>query len=287
MKYQLTVLIILTLLILTGSFTVSYAIINFNPDDYITQVNTPNDDKNKNDDPNKVDLENHPSQKYPTEIENSIDRQYTFTLNEKEVVLPITFTSTVQSIKDERYRTIEGKFKNNVIYSMSEIKDVNTIKQDPLTHSKVSSALKDDKFKIIKGQDGKEYLAIITNFIPLENGIEYIQNLYILNDQLTLIYDSNKEESLSKKEYFTIVTGNVGTINSVEGTSPWYKDTFKSCNPNETCNVKLKIEDDKIYYLMTEDYKTLEERVYTIEDDKLQYETLKTYKITDVSNLPA
>lgn len=79
---------------------------------------------------------------------------------------------------------------------------------------------------------------------------------------------------------------------------PWYTDNFNACTTPSNCYINVKVEDDKIYYLVpvledleeTEEeeeevkyYGELEERVYTIEDSKLKYDVIKRYKIVDIA----
>ena len=87
---------------------------------------------------------------------------------------------------------------------------------------------------------------------------------------------------------------------------PWYMDDFNACSSPSNCYINVKVEDNKIYYLVPvlidvaeeeeensdeEDveevmtYGELEERVYTIRDSKLEYEVVKRYTIIGVSGL--
>lgn len=85
---------------------------------------------------------------------------------------------------------------------------------------------------------------------------------------------------------------------------PWYTDDFNACSSPSNCYINVKVEDNKIYYLVPvlidvaeeensdeEDaeevmtYGELEERVYTIRDSKLEYEVVKRYTIIGVSGL--
>ena len=113
------------------------------------------------------------------------------------------------------------------------------------------------------------------------NGEDIYSNAYILNDKLEII-----NENLE----FNLYSSDVNVILQVENANPWYEDS--KCK-DELCHRIFKIEDNKIYYLVSKlkddyqegDYGVLEERVYTINDNKLTYEVINTYNITEMGNI--
>lgn len=144
-----------------------------------------------------------------------------------------------------------------------------------------------NNFKIITGIDNKEYLLIATNMENAEVG--YSDILYVYNDNLELLSGDFNSSSCLDEKGFTIYSRGSGVQVKED---PWYKNTFSNNlekNSDGWSSVRVKIENDQIYYLYpilnNEDSSTgtLEERVYTINNGKLTYKTINTYKIINAS----
>lgn len=205
-----------------------------------------------------------------TIIENdSITQNYKVKLNNKEVTVPIKFTYEFNEQLETYY--IKGNINDStlVYYNKSNNKDSIFNKEE------LSKQFTNQNFKVLKGKDNKEYLAIISNNQNFDSNYtpEY---LYIINDNLDLIMLNDM--NLMIKDYNIKV--------KVENEKIWYKDTFNICQDKNNCKIMLKIENNKIYNLvinpestLENDLGTIEERIYTISNNKLEYNIKNTYKI--------
>ena len=167
----------------------------------------------------------------------------------------------------------------------------------------ITSSFNENNFSFISGRDGESYLLIHTNIYSDLAGEE--DKLFILNENLEFIdNDLVDYAGSSETQGMTIMSTYTGYI--LEGDEyPWYTDNFNACSAPSNCYIDIKIEDNKIYYLVpvlkevtsdeeeTDDetteedkvteYGELEERVYTIRDGKLEYEVVKRYKIVGIT----
>lgn len=205
-----------------------------------------------------------------TIIENDfITQNYKVKLNNKEVTVPIKFTYEFNEQLETYY--IKGNINDRtlVYYNKSNNKDSIFNKKE------LSKQFTNQNFKVLKGKDNKEYLAIISSNQNFDSNYtpEY---LYIINDNLDLIMLNDM--NLMIKDYNTKV--------KVENEKIWYKDTFNICQDKNNCKIMLKIENNKIYNLvinpestLENDLGTIEERIYTISNNKLEYNIKNTYKI--------
>lgn len=226
--------------------------------------------------------------------ENKVIEEYEIEFNRKKKKLTIEFTykKDEKEIPENRvYGTIENKtfelYASLDSYTMEvdEIKITNSETNETyLTVEKVKEHFNAKNFIIIKGEDKKDYCLIMVN-PDIELG-DYGEDtiLYILDENLKLI-----EEPL-------IVRNSYNFVSKVENANPWYEDKWEICEnmDQEYCHINIKIENEKIYYLYTnledlnistENYGTIEERIYTINNNELKYETINKYKITEIYNM--
>ena len=167
--------------------------------------------------------------------------------------------------------------------------------------SMIDRSFNENNFSFIKGSDGESYLLIHTNIYDDGSGEE--DKLYILNDTLEFVSNDLVDYGTSSSVGMSIMSTYTSyTLEDEE--KPWYTDDFNACSSPSNCYINVKVEANKIYYLVPvlidvaeeensdeEDveevmtYGELEERVYTVSDNRLEYEVVKRYKITSVSGL--
>ncbi len=178
-----------------------------------------------------------------------------------------------------------GYFGDYEVYLNSNDEITDSSKDKIFNVDVIKKEFTKDNFKFIEGNDGKKYLLIIGNSKGL-----FADNLYVFNDKLELISKDIPSIEVCSKDWFTIQSGY--TFYELEnGVSPWYQDTLNVCDSKETCNVVLKIENNKIYYLApivnfdmdSSNTDVLEERIYTINNDVLNYEVINKYVIVNGS----
>lgn len=194
---------------------------------------------------------NDPKIKLLSQTED-ISQKYEITLNKEVLNLDITYTNNLAN------NTITGVFNEITLYTYN-YQDNNKV----YTNKFINELFNTSNFEIIKGEDNKEYLTIRT--YNNQNG--WI-SLYIFNDKLECL----KEFTITNK-YLTL---EVDTPNYI-----WYKDSFNICN-NE-CQIRLKIDNNKIYTLIYDSSKLeVEARTYTIKDNLFKYEVSNTYDVINI-----
>jgi len=219
------------------------------------------------------------------EESNKIIQEYEIIINGKKKKEEIIY----ELKKDEIEYSITGYFNGTEIY-----KKWNYINDGVLANpneydeeasvSTINNNFSEKNFSFIKGNDNKNYLVIKTYE---DNGEAYGGPSYILfNDDLQSIIDSNQNV---KNNRFAILEGSQ-ELYFENNLKPWYKnnEVCKMYNEDENCQIRAKIEDNKIYYLHynqvceENDYGTVEERIYTINNGELDYEVINNYKVTEI-----
>lgn len=122
---------------------------------------------------------------------------------------------------------------------------------------------------IIRGRDGKSYLAVMTSTQSID---EYL----IFDDNLNCI---NKDEHI-------VVLDRRQTLGLDSEMDVWYRNDLISSESNQ---IRAKLEDDKIYYLKHvhsgDCLGKLEDRIYSIENGILKYVAKKTFGVVNVSGI--
>ncbi len=208
--------------------------------------------------------------------EDKIVETFEIVLNGKKKEMNFQFEYEKNEIFD--LYVIKGNYKNFLIhgsdYSLSDTSIDKVFSVDSIKEN-----FNSNNFKIIKGEDNKNYLGIIAN----RNNDDI---LYIFNDNLENIIDDTYDDydrsieiipGVNDKNSFMITTY-YNTPCGENMDAIWYKNAF---NIKNKTNFALKIEDNKLYYLAFKlnDYpnSTLEERVYTINNSKLSYTVINEY----------
>lgn len=162
------------------------------------------------------------------------------------------------------------------IYLTNSDEELGVFKNTKYKENYLRNMIKENDFSFIKGADGKSYLSVVvkTNeFMTTES--DY---LYVLNDELRLVR-GDVDYNCINGEAFTIRADHSTAKSDEEPGKSGYADTFGVCDI--TCYINLKIENDKLYYLVmrdwnytdpaSNDFGSLEERIYTIKNDEFEY----------------
>lgn len=178
-------------------------------------------------------------------------------------------------------------FYNNLLFYHEEKKGVEFEYDDEYFLSRFN----ENNFQIIKGKDGKNYLAVWASLFSETNGDD---KLYIFNDDLTLLDDDSlRFYSCVRETDMSFVVHSKWQYTILEDEGVWYKDERGLCkdDKNKKCHINVKIEDNKIHYLVPiikqigeNDFGYVEERVYEINNSRLEYEVISTRKIVNLAN---
>lgn len=221
--------------------------------------------------------------------EATITQKYKAYINGKNIDVDVNFNFYIQNIDPEenqgysRIERVVGKFKDIVLFEHEEKTNSQSQKAELFETSKIDKVYNGDFFKVVRGTDGKDYLAIATHIYDIDYDHLKENSLYILNDNLSVINKNFSDPTNCSKEKQVMMI-HPGTIGLLSDNNIWYKSQFPYDNHRKNYT-SLKIMDDKIYYLYhninidtSGDYGTIEERIYTISNDKLEYTIGKTYK---------
>lgn len=232
------------------------------------------DNKSKSELPNTEDT-NQPSVSKEDSIrfrsserkeDTMLEQIYDITINGAKKKLQIDFSLEEQ--KD--MFSIKGKFDDvNVFQYEGNKKEENT--EEVFTSDFIKKAFNVDNFKFIKGLDGKNYLTIL-DYRNLQN----TRNYYIFNQDLVPLNPGAPIEMLNASS----------TIALEGGAEIWYEDTLGICE-NSPCQIKAKIDKNKIYRLIPTrnevpvegEYGILQEYIVMPDRDRLITELISTYKI--------
>lgn len=213
--------------------------------------------------------------------------KFEIVMNDKVKTLEIEYTYE-EYLGEESYQSIKGKFGKCELFSVMNLNEGMKSKDEIFSVENLKNSITEKNFKMFKGLDGRYYLTIASNHIPSTSDIGTVQELFVFDDELKLIVDNSKEnEVLGSSESFILTTEKIAYISKLEkDVNPWLPDEFGVCKGQNECNVKLEVLENGIKYLMTDDFENLVERQYFIRDGKFSYETLNTYKIESIVNLP-
>lgn len=214
---------------------------------------------------------------------SNITQTFEIYMNNKKVLFDLTYTDTVTKLDEENgskgMETLEGKFDGlTLINTWKSISNMDDYEKTLFDESVINREFTTDNFKIIKGEDGKEYLLVNSqikdNYYTPESNY-----LYIFNDELKLI-NNTLDCVFGNKKGMIIHPGESAITSSSMKT---YENSF-GYDGLTSKNIFVKIDGNKIYYLYqnfksseTDNYGTIEEREYTINDNKLKYNVVKSY----------
>ena len=228
-------------------------------------------------------------------IEDSFVQTYQIMINGKERELQIEFLYRDNTSLKEQ--SLTGDYNGATLYAYYEnYEDEATLYDENM----IDSSFNENNFSFIKGVGGESYLLIYTNIY--DDGAGEEDKLYILNENLEFVANDLVDYAGSTDTRGMTIMSTY-TNYTLEGEEyPWYTDSFNACSTPSNCYIDIKIEDNKIYYLVpvlnevseeeeedeedvNTNYGNLEERVYTIRDGSLCYEVIKRYKIIDVKGI--
>ncbi len=212
------------------------------------------------------------------ETESGIVETYKITINGLEKELSLTFTKEID--EENKVWSIKANYKDNLVYYyMESFIDEENI--ETYNKNMIKNSFNESNFKFIKGKDDKNYLIIISNIGNNLAGRE--EKMYILNQDLEFVNNDLLDYAGNSNTYGMSIMSTYTSYKLGEVTYPWYTDVFKICNNMSDCYINVKLENNKIYYLVPDkNYENLEERVYTLNNNKLSYEIINTYKIYDI-----
>ena len=325
MKKNIKIYIGIVLLACALTGTITYILVD--KKDNKPEVKEPNNNNKENneskeneDDNNEENKDNNQNEK-PNTKEDGVKLARTYNLNDKIIEeFEITLNNKTKTIKveyayeeKECLKEVKGTINNNLLYTVENegfVEDnCKTYSKDKLFNvAKIKNKFNENNFKIIKGTDNKNYLAIYgySNYIVNESEEEK-RFLSIFNDNLELIskdiedsYDYAGNENM-KHDYFYEYQDDTGIniVTEAEGLK-WYGNKKSEFEGTSSYKI-LKIENNQIYYLalnIPEDWynsyaeigipgygSKIEERVYTINNNKLEYKVIKEYKVKNISNM--
>lgn len=223
------------------------------------------------------------------EIDDSFVQTYHVVINGLEKTLEIEFLYRDNTSLDQQ--SLTGEYSGVTFYAYYEDYETDASGFD---ENMIASSFNEGNFSFIQGVDGESYLIIHTNIY--DDGAGEEDKLYILNENLEFVSNDLVDYTGSESQGMSIMsTYTTYTLENDE--YPWYTDSFNACSSPSNCHINVRIEDNRIYYLVpvlnevsenteeeTQDGE-LEERVYTIDDGVLSYEVIKRYTITGVSGL--
>lgn len=211
---------------------------------------------------------------------NDIIQEYEVILNGIKNNFKINYTYS--NCYDISY-CINGKYNDYNLY-YGEFYNMNI--DNLFTAQTIEQKFNESNFKIIKGNDKKDYLLIYA-----------FDSLYIFDENLEIVkygIDSNWYEGDNKNAFIMASTTNIPVLDN------YYDDALNICDnwDSDICSIYVKVENNQIYYLTPNisyndyinnyDFGTpieVEERVYTINNGKLTYEIINTYKTSKILNM--
>ena len=228
------------------------------------------------------------------EIDNSFVQTYQIVINGEERTLEVEFL--YRNNEDAQEQSLTGEYSGATLYVYYEKYDEDASGYDA---NMIDSSFNENNFHFISGQNGESYLLIHTNIY--DDGAGEEDKLYILNDNLEFIDNDLVDYTGSSETQGMSIMSTYTSYTLENDEYPWYEDSFNVCSTPSNCYINVKIEDNKIYYLVPvlneindenleeseepTNYGSLEERVYTIRDGVLSYEVIKRYTITGISGL--
>lgn len=217
----------------------------------------------------------------------TITQKFKAYINGKDIDIELDYNYKIEPLTNDKYgykrmEIVEGKLGNLVLFSKQTKNNSTSQRAEIFETNKIDKEYTIDYFEVIRGTDGKDYIAMATHIYDVDDNPR-ANYLYILNDKLEVI---NREfDDISRCRFFKdVMMIHPGDVGLLKNENIWYKNKWNYNNMRAKYS-SLKIENDKIYLLLHNTnldemggFGTIEERVYTIADDKLEYTVEKTYK---------
>ena len=231
-------------------------------------------------------------------IDDSFVQTYQVVINGAEKTLEIEFLYRDNTSLDQQ--SLTGEYSGATLYAYYEDYDGTASGFD---ENMIASSFNEGNFSFIQGVDGDSYLMVHTNIY--DDGAGEEDKLYILNENLEFVSNDLVDYTGSESQGMSIMS-TYTTYTLEDDEYPWYTDAFNACSSPSNCYINVRIEENRIYYLVpvlnevseeveeeeetqeeeeVTDYGELEERIYTIDDGVLSYEVIKRYTITGLSGL--
>jgi len=265
-KYIPYILICMLLIIISSGIT--YLVMDKNYENKtVIEKNKNNKDSDKNE-----NLKDKITLIETKKNNNKIIQEYEIVLNNQKNNLKVEYE--YKKLDETAWNVVSAKISENQYISFDITSETEFNKE------KINDKFNEKNFQIIKGEDNKNYLGIVT----LMDNAGY---LYIYNDKLEIL-DGNSNDAYKIEKGFTIHPFTNTPCKFIE--DPTYKNNLNFKVYDQLIDkLHLKIEENKIYYLATvtdsdeNNYNNyyLEERVYKINNNKIKYEVLNKYKIIE------
>lgn len=207
-----------------------------------------------------IDIENRVRLVDTTHSTNKVTQEYEIKINGEKKSLNIDFNIS----KEDEYYTVKAILDTTFLF--------NYYNENEYSEDLISNNFNESNFNIIMGTDNKEYLVIRNIFYNARTGNR--STFYVFNSDF---------KSINGNEDFMVVSDLIGFI--LEKDNVYYESNSNYTCVNN-CNIRSKIEDNKIYNLFYVESEgesgELEERIYTVGNDKLDYKVKNKYKVIDV-----
>lgn len=218
---------------------------------------------------------------------STITQRFKAYINGKDIDIEIDYNYSIEPLNGDgsgysRQELVEGKLANTILFSKKTKTNSTSQRAELFETGKIDKEFTIDYFDVIRGTDGKDYIAIATHIYDFDD-VSKENFLYILNDKLEVI---NKEfDDISRCRFVkTAMMIHPGEVGLLSNNNIWFENELKYTNLRSRFT-SIKIEDDRIYLLyhntLIDDmggFGTIEKRVYTIDNDKLEYTVEETYK---------
>lgn len=250
-----------------------------------------NDNNQDNDIKEPVVLEDGVKLKKAYELNDNIVEEFEVILNGKIKTLKVLFHYEYDEFYNVHYLIgmyndyvfLERKYYDKEENSLASILNIKNVKE----------LFNENNFKILKGEDNKNYLLAFSTRDADNVLYIYNENLEIVENKGKEIYEpAYCEEGIKCEGGFMLTNFYFIPCEFENNIDPWYKNTFEeslfSTSEIDDMDFSVKIEENKIYYLAGMSYDEnlessyVEERVYTINNNELSYKVINTYKAKGV-----
>ena len=275
MKNKILYVIITILLMIISSGATYIVMQNLNSNNEITKDNENKANKDNQTEDKETNVKKDGVKLVATKNSNgNITESFEVTLNGQKHTFNIEFIYEADTTYETPGHILKGIYNDKELYYSSINKD--STKSEYFNITKIREHFNENNFIILKGEDNKNYLALVVNKYP---------------DTLMYLFDENLEQitdvSLNKKEYNTfIITEFYNSVISVENEQDiWYPNNYNLQYNEDKAKSNVKIDNNAIYYLVTNSNNEVEERIYTINNNKLEYKLNNKYKIKELGNV--
>lgn len=214
--------------------------------------------------------------------ESEIIQKYKAYINGKTIDLEVRYSYKIANLPQDdedgyaREEIVEGKLNGRTMF-LHQVKNNSTSQRAAMFETgKIDREFNDKYFRIIRGEDGKDYIVVSTHIYDDYNKPR-ANYLYIMNDELKVINEIFDDATRCTTGKYPMMI-HPGTYGLLSTEHIWYDNEFKHDNLQKNY-ISVKLDDTKLYYLYNDlDKNNIEERVYTISNDMLYYKTTNIYK---------